>query len=72
MFTDSQVRSIKGCWLALYSEKQVVNKRLSCGFVCGVVAVVATSETRVLRGGFKGVWLELEDPPGSGEGFDNI
>ena len=30
-----------------------------------------TSETRVLRGGFKGVWLELENPPGSGEGFDN-
>ena len=39
--------------------------------VCGGGAVVATSETRVLRGGFKGVWLELENPPGSGEGFDN-
>lgn len=38
--------------------------------VC-VGAVVATSETRVLKGGFKGVWLELEDPPGSGKGFDN-
>lgn len=38
--------------------------------VC-VGAVVATSETRVLRGGFKEVWLELEDPPGSGKGFDN-
>lgn len=37
----------------------------------GVGAVVATSETRVLRAGFKGVWLELEDPPGSGQGFDN-
>lgn len=37
----------------------------------GVGAVVATSETRVLRGGFQGVWLKLEDPPGSGQGFDN-
>lgn len=33
--------------------------------------VVATSETRVSRDGFKGVWLELENPPGSGEGSDN-
>lgn len=32
---------------------------------------MATSETRVLRGGFKGAWLKLEGPPGSGEGFDN-
>lgn len=71
MFADSQVRSITGCLLALSSEKHAVNKRLSCRFVCGGGAVVATSETRVLRGGFKGVWLELEDPPGSGKGFDN-
>lgn len=61
-----------GCWLALSSEKHVVNKRLSCGFVCGGGGGSSTtSETRVLRGGFKGVWLELENPPGSGEGFDN-
>lgn len=32
---------------------------------------MGTSEIRVLRGGFKGAWLVLEDPPGSGEGFDN-
>lgn len=67
MFVDSQVRSITGRWLAMSSEKHIVNKNLSCGDVGGSLS----SETRVLRAGLKGAWLELEDPPGSCEGFDN-
>lgn len=68
MFIDSQASSITGRWLAMSSEKHIVNKQLS-GWAGG--AEVGTSETRVARGGFKGAWLELEDPPGSSEGFDN-
>lgn len=62
----SKVRT--GRRLAILPERHTVNKNRHEG---SWGTVVATSETRVLRAGLKGAWLELEDPPGSREGFAN-